>query len=149
MGVSYSLIQPGNILFDGKKIGIVYKCSCEKPKEDLYGTMSGLISKEIIYHKELLREKPTEPRKQLSKHEIPILLQNLTFEFVAYKQYKPATMAKEKVELTISIEMRLLPDALEPYINFIDKIGFYYLEDLNFTAKILEEMKLPTPPMEF
>jgi len=138
MVVSYGLIHPGVILFDKKQMGIVYKCSCKKYNEDLYGTMSGIISKEIINYKEFLRnpQKRSEPRQQLGKYEIPHLLQNLTVEISAYKEYIPKE--KEKVELVIgNIEITLSIKML--YINFIDKIQGYYLEDFEFKAKIQEE----------
>ena len=138
MVVSYSLIHPGVVLYDKARVGIVYKCSCKKFNGDLYGTMSGIISKDIINYKEPLRNprKPSEPRLQLGKYEIPHLLQNLTVEISAYKEYIPNK--KEKVELVIgNIEMTLSIKML--YINFIEKIQGYYLEDFEFKAKIQEE----------
>jgi len=140
MVVSYSLIHPGVVVFDETRIGIVYKCSCKKFNGDLYGIMSGIISKEIINYKVPLRNsrKPNEPRPQLGKYEIPHLLQNLTVEISAYKEYIPKAKEKEKVELVIgNIEMTLSIKML--YINFIDKIQGYYLEDFEFKAKIQEE----------
>jgi len=138
MVVSYSLIHPGVVVFDKERIGIVYKCSCKKFNGDLYGIMSGIISKEIINYKVPLRNsrKPNEPRPQLGKYEISHLLQNLKVEISAYKEYIPNK--KEKVELVIgNIEMTLSIKML--YINFIEKIQGYYLEDFEFKAKIQEE----------